>query len=74
MAHIVVDIPHVGASHSAREVYTAFSDLGWTHSMTSYMLQGAGQKTTSRVRMLSFQWTKPERPVYPAGISCRTIA
>ena len=74
MPQIVIDIPRVGSNYTAEEVYRAFTSLGWTHSMTGYLPQGAGRQPKAKVRTLSFQWTKSERPIYPRNISYRAIA
>ncbi len=73
MSRAVIDIPRVGASHSAEEVYRVFTRLGWVYEMTGYLLQSPYQQSPPRIRTLCFQWRKSERPIYPEDIPCRAI-
>lgn len=74
MTQAVVDVPRVGASRNAGEVYKAFTSLGWSHSMTGYLAQDRSSRTAPKVRTLVFRWTRPAKPLYPAGITCQTSA
>lgn len=73
MIVVSVDIPRTEPESYAKEIFQAFTDLGWSAGTTGYLPDPKALDASHKVRNYMFSWNISEVPVYPEGIEYTVV-